>query len=190
MSQHIESETSFPAATKRINCWRQRLKPINERFFDHVDKTSDSECWNWIGSIAKNGYGKVRVNGGIQSAHRVAWFITYGEIPADMWVLHSCDNPRCVNPGHLWLGTTQDNTADRHRKGRDAKGLKNGRYTHPETIPRGEGHHNAKLSDDAIRQIRKRRFMGVYLHVLAKEYGVVIRTITAIVSKRAWPHVH
>ena len=90
------------------------------RFWDRVDKSGD--CWPWIGSRQVNGYGHVRSQNRSLYAHRVAWTLANGPIPPGLWVLHRCDNPPCVNPSHLFLGTARDNTLDSIAKGRWAIG--------------------------------------------------------------------
>lgn len=94
-----------------------------KRFFAKV-KVTDT-CWEWLGSKWR-GYGRLTVNGIPKKAHRFMWEMTHGSIPSDMHVLHSCDNPACVNPAHLFLGTHQDNMKDKIKKGRSNKGAKNG----------------------------------------------------------------
>lgn len=88
-------------------------------FWDRVDKTG--ECWLWTGARARKDYGAVRFQGRQQPAHRVAWQLTFGPIPGGLFVLHHCDNPPCVRPDHLFLGTQADNMADKVAKGRQAR---------------------------------------------------------------------
>ena len=97
------------------------MKTTKERFWEKVDKSGD--CWKWIAHLLK-GYGRFRLNNKTWSAHRVSWTLHYGEIPEGMCVLHRCDNPGCVNPEHLFLGTRTDNMKDRDQKGRGSNGNK------------------------------------------------------------------
>lgn len=91
-----------------------------DRFLTKVCKSdfSAAECWVWTAACDRYGYGQFAVAGRRLGAHRVSYVLHFGEIPAGLWVLHRCDNPRCVNPGHLFLGTAKDNTRDAMQKGR------------------------------------------------------------------------
>ena len=97
------------------------VTPLSERFWRHVDQSGD--CWVWTGSLTNGGYGHLGLggrDGGTDRAHRVSWRLHFGEIPSGLWVLHKCDNPPCVRPEHLFLGTHDDNMRDcvsksRHR---------------------------------------------------------------------------
>lgn len=90
--------------------------PVEPRFWARTVKSDG--CWLWAAAVDRDGYGQLRVRGVQSGAHRVSWAIHYGAIPEDLHVLHHCDNPRCVRPDHLFLGTTADNTADMIAKGR------------------------------------------------------------------------
>jgi len=90
---------------------------VMDRFFRKVDKTGS--CWNWLAGKDKDGYGKIKIARKDLRAHRVSWEIHNGIIPGGLLVLHRCDNPSCVNPSHLFLGTALDNNRDRDAKGRN-----------------------------------------------------------------------
>lgn len=85
---------------------------IAARFWSKVDRKSAGECWPWIGRRDKDGYGRLMVNKRSIGAHRVSYRLAFGEIPDGLQVRHDCDNPRCVNPDHLLIGTNQDNVYD------------------------------------------------------------------------------
>lgn len=96
-------------------------------FWNKINIQSKEECWNWGGCKIKTGYGCVMLNGKIEKAHRVSYYLKHGDIPEDMYVCHTCDNPSCVNPDHLFVGTQKDNMQDMISKGRacDRKGTAN-----------------------------------------------------------------
>ena len=147
---------------------------VQQRLMRHTEYNESSGCWEWFGS-KRNGYGRMiigsRTDGTRKSvsAHRISYELTYGEIPIGMEVCHKCDNPPCVNPSHLFLGTRQDNIDDRERKGRN-------------NPPKGEKHAKAKLTELDVLTIRKKRLQGVSFGKLAKEYGVCKKTIQDAVS--------
>lgn len=96
-------------------------RPLKERFEDKIFYSPDG-CWYWLGHVCKDGYGQITIrtddNRYTSKAHRIAYQICKGDIPKGMYVLHSCDNPRCVNPDHLSVGTQKDNIKDMFQKGR------------------------------------------------------------------------
>lgn len=100
------------------------VKPLAERFWAKVDKRGPDECWPWTGSCSRNGYGRIgrgRADEGADGAHRVSWELANGRpVPQGLFVRHSCDNPICVNPAHLGIGTPADNTRDSIVRGRAA----------------------------------------------------------------------
>jgi hypothetical protein len=146
-----------------------------DRFWASVKKDPRS-CWEWQGHCKSGGYGYVRWRGPQQLAHRVAWELEVGPIPEGLRVLHKCDNPPCVRPDHLFLGTQADNVADMVAKGR-------GR------APRGAANANAKLSIEQVVEIRRRYADGEFQTALAREFGVSAGAVAGIVHRRRWAHV-
>lgn len=152
-----------------------------ERFWSKVKKTRG--CWIWIGFVDALGYGKFRIGRKVENAHRVAYEIFKGPIKKGLIVCHSCDNPSCVNPKHLWIGTHRDNKMDCVSKGRAYIGG---------TPPRlfGNKHPNSILTSKQIREI-KRIYTGKYGEqtALGKKFGVCRTTIGKIVNGINWRHI-
>lgn len=166
-------------------------RPEHVRFWEKVDCSGGpAACWLWTGTRTNTGYGQFVVphNRRFQ-AHRYAWHLANGPIPAGMFICHHCDNPPCVNPAHLWPGTVADNNRDRSAKGRSAVGERSGARTHPQSRPRGEGHWNASFSDSQIREIRRFHALGHSCYAIAKLLGRSRDTIEGIVRRESWEHL-
>jgi hypothetical protein len=147
------------------------------RFWAKVNKTDS--CWFWLSTINAQGYGQYnkRISGKSVSfkAHRVAWEISYGPIPNGMCVCHSCDNPPCVNPEHLFLGTHSENMADMVSKGRGNI---------------GERHGRSKLTSTQVAEIRSLLSVGeLTCTQIASRYGVKHGCISNIRTGRRWGKV-
>lgn len=135
------------------------------RFWSKVDKKKHTECWLWLGAKKPKGYGNLRRDKKYTTAHRVAWEITFGNIPKGMQVQHSCDNPSCCNPNHLMLGTVTSNYIDMVKKNRANSHHRNRRF--------GESHPNHKLSSSEVKKIRELYRSGKYLQrEIAKLFNV------------------
>lgn len=140
-------------------------------YFEARHVKTASGCWEWTGQIRDSGYGAAYRGGRPMRAHRFSWAIHHGD-PGELMVCHRCDNRRCVNPGHLFLGTRRDNIADMVAKGRQNQGSRNGL---------------AVLTEVAVKDIRA---SGDSYKVLAAKHGVSVSTIEAVRSRRTWRHVH
>jgi hypothetical protein len=155
---------------------------LEDRFWHYVAKSKG--CWLWTGTCDKNGYGRLMIDANPLLAHRLSWNIHYGDIPPtdsrykkgeSKHVLHHCDNPTCVNPEHLYLGTPQDNTNDMWNRGR----AKPGHLV-------GEKHGMAKLTEAQVREIRQG---NETYRVLAKRFGVSATTIADVRHRHIWKHI-
>ena len=150
-----------------------------DAFWRRVDVRGDDECWDWQGVTSTYGYGYLNVAGERVASHRRAMELVSGTIPDGQHVLHNCDNPPCVNPAHLRLGTHADNMRDAVKRGR-----------RPKTRPnlRGKLHPNSKLTADNVREIRRRYVRGNG-QKLADEFGIDLSQVHNIVRRRQWRHV-
>lgn len=175
--------------------YKKKVQPLAERFCLKVHKRGPDDCWPWTGARHPTGYGII-VSGEIgfapKRAHRIAWELTNGPIPDGLCVLHRCDNPPCVNPAHLFLGTDADNVADMVKKGRQARGDRHRARLYPEKLARGESHSSSKLTEEQVREIRRifiksSRAFGAL--ALARRFGVVDSTILRAIRKETWGHV-
>lgn len=157
------------------NVLRKTVLQIQRTFWGRVEY-SESGCWKWIGSIDGNGRGCMNVYSKLWIAPRLAFLFAYGSLCLSLKVCHSCDNPLCVNPSHLWQGTSQDNMDDMVAKRRGTHGAKNCK---------------AKLSDEDVLAIMDRKPTGKEgFHVgLAKEFGVSYSTIARIRNGSLWTHL-
>ena len=158
---------------------------LEDRFNKSYIVDKETECWNWIKSLYHQGYGKIDFskNGKRKSlrAHRLSYELFKGTIPKNLLICHSCDNPKCVNPEHLWLGTYKDNVEDMDNKGRRAKKYKWKIY--------GELHFAAKLKNYQVVEIREKLAKGYKGCDLAKEFGVCKQTISSIKNGKRWNNI-
>ena len=170
-------EVAFPSWSRKQFCsqhchysWRKKQTLAN--FWNRVHKTET--CWLWTGSIRPNGYGTIGRKG--ISTHRLAWELTYGPVPQALQVLHHCDNPPCVNPLHLFLGTHIDNMKDKSQKGRAPRGLQNGAYRRSTT----------KLTIELVGLIKTLYKNGLPQKEVAAQVGVTQSEVSRVLSGKRW----
>lgn len=138
-------------------------------------------CWTWNGGHDKDGYAVASFNNFPRRITRILLQLDGAELRPGQLACHRCDNPRCVRPDHLFIGTNVDNMADMRSKGRAATGLRNAAHVHPQLRPRGEQHGNSKLTADQVRELRRRKAAGgVTYDQLAAEFQTSRSTIAAI----------
>lgn len=155
-------------------------RPLEERFWKKVDVNGpyvlDTACWLWTGGKNKAGYGSIGLGGkgaGNRNVHRVSWELHFGAIPKGFFVCHKCDNPSCVNPEHLFLGTPKDNMVDMITKGRKRSAL-------------GSDSSNSKLTEDQVLQIFNDE--RIYKEI-AKEFNITHEQVGSIKRKKDWKHL-
>lgn len=153
--------------------YQRTRKPVGLRLFSKTTKTPT--CWLWNGSRSQFGHGQIVCWDGekrtLRSTHRVSWELVNGPIPDGLCVLHQCDTPACVNPGHLFLGTKADNSRDMVTKGRQKRG---------ESLPQ------SKLSPCQVTAIRA---STEPYRCLAEKYGISAINVYFIRSRRTWKHL-
>ena len=149
-------------------------REASERFWEKVDKSG--ECWTWRGRRTPNNYGEFTVGYQKFGAHRFSWMLHSGPIPDGLYVCHHCDNPPCVNPDHLFLGTAKENMRDQIRKGRGAYRV-------------GENSKVTKLTNEMVKDIYQRACAGEQYLAIAKSLDVSRNLVTSIARGRTWRHV-
>lgn len=152
---------------------------LYNKFWSKVGFTAQQDkCWDWLGFKVKAGYGQFSLNHyQCGRANRMAYYLHYKIDPIGKIVCHSCDNPSCCNPHHLFLGTSKENTADMFKKKR----------ANP---PKGTAHWCSKINEDIVRDIRKKCINGCTQAEIAKQYGIYASVVSRIMSKDTWAHVN
>lgn len=176
---------------------------LEERFWAKVDKSPrPTGCWEWTGSTDADGYGRLRLGtreAGVAKTHRLSWELAHGHIPDGLLVCHSCDNPRCVNPAHLFLGTIKDNVVDSVSKGRRAhqkaapRGPRPRRPARSLRPPKGQcrgvDSPRAKLTNGQVLEIRALAARKVTRPIIAKRFNVSVAEVNNIVRRVTWKHL-
>lgn len=164
-------DANYVSPTIRPDCRKVTLK---EALLKHVILTEGDECWNWKSSITHRGYGEFTYLNKLLRAHRASYEVFKGEIPKGLFVLHTCDNRRCSNPNHLFLGTNKDNMQDMVNKNRQAVGERN---------------TNSVLTADKVKQIKKLLTIESNISSIARQYSVDHKTIRQIRDNKTWRHI-
>lgn len=162
-----------------------KIRPIEERFWEKVDIGLDDECWNWRAKLTWTGYGSFRLGNIHIAAHRMSWILHFGEIPRGLFVCHHCDNRKCVNPKHLFVGTNGDNMQDMWDKQRHPTD----NMGRPSATMRGEQNIKAIITADDVRIIRRMNDYGVSHLELSALFGVKKPAIWKIVHRINWSHI-
>lgn len=149
---------------------------IRDRLSIFIDPTV---CWPWPGARWRAGYGQIRADHRLLKTHRLAYETFIGPVPDGLYVCHTCDNPPCCNPAHLFLGSHDDNMADMTSKGRRVLPV----------IKRGAEHPNARLTPAAVVDIRSRVSAGDSMRSVARRYNVAPEAVRRIVRRQMWAHV-
>lgn len=156
---------------------------LNERFWSKVNKNAPNGCWEWTAYRSPKGYGRFQTGTleGPRFAHRLSYEDAKGRIPKGRFVCHSCDNPACVNPAHLWLGDNKANMADCRKKGRY--------YGSGPARPRGESHGKSKFDSDTVTAIRRAYINGESRASITTRFSIKPSFLDDVVSGRVWRHL-
>ena len=156
---------------RRLTGQKGKYEPSVDLLYKMVRVDEQTGCHLWTGSTNHSGYGRIGIDYKDYLAHRLSYELQVGPIADGMFACHHCDNPRCINPQHLFLGKQSDNLADMVKKGRQM---------------RGEGHYNARLDPQKVKHIRSKTEP---VDILAAKYGVTRGAIFAVLNNKTWRHV-
>lgn len=158
------------------NAWKtgRTRTTLAKRFWPKVDIKGPNDCWPWTACKSQAGYGFIRIKGETKYTHRVAWQLTFGDIPKGKFVCHHCDNRVCCNPAHLFAGSHLENMADMRAKGRSAIGVRNG---------------GNKLTKQEILTIRLLKQQGHTNAVIALRFNISPATVSEIALRQIWKHI-
>lgn len=175
-SERMREFCGHPLVVSRM----YRVRPLSVKFWSKVDVGLKERCWLWKGYVNPAGYGMINLHDKpfpcFGKAHRVSWYLHFGKIPDGLCVCHKCDVRDCVNPGHLFVGTSAENTMDMYSKGRGV-------------VNYGEANGCAKVTREDVEEIRRLYSDGKTIDELAPVYGVDRTTIFKIATMKSWAHV-
>jgi hypothetical protein len=172
----------MPVATKLIP---ELTSEDKKNFWDQVKIGDANECWEWRGRKNRAGYGALWIVSANFFAHRISFSLENGPIKPGLLICHTCDNPPCCNPSHLFLGTQQDNLKDMYTKGRGKKPPLNKGVG----FKKGEGHFMARLTEEKVVSLRKRYANGENAGALSRELGMSKSSIRHLIKRRSWKHL-
>jgi hypothetical protein len=182
------SYRKIPSLTERdaARFWRK----VNKNGPTPQHRCALGPCWLWTGDHTRRSYGLFRLSGNTRwYAHRISYAITHEPFSSDLCICHHCDNPPCVNPSHLFLGTQGDNARDRDTKGRTVHAAQRWASEHPDLLLRGEDVGEAKLRSVQIPEIRAAHASGEAIARIARRYGVARITIRNVIRRISWAHI-
>jgi len=180
----------------------RKWPPFEERFWARVQKSDG--CWIWTGNKTPQGYGSTYnagyYEGRREHAHRISYRMAYGDFPREMLVCHKCDNPPCVRPDHLFLGTANDNQQDAKNKNRLPTGDRHWSHRRPDLVPkghkrpyaiwsRGSKNPQSKLTEQDILYIRELAHLKVKYRTIAKAFNVSDDSVEKIIHRKSWKHI-
>lgn len=195
-SNHNGNRSTIMAEFQANSALRSNQDALN-RIFSRCRRNQETGCLEWQGAIGNGGYGNIGFRGKSWNVHRLVWSLVNGLAEADAVVMHGCDNRRCCEPSHLFLGSQRDNMQDASGKGRTKSGPK----LHPECVQSGEQHWThrmpdrtlkgerngaAKLTGEDVRKIREMKSSGILQRRIAEQFGISESVVSLIVRGKAW----